>query len=79
MDFFDILRLFLEVITLIILIRVIVSWVSPGQTNQLTTILYLVTEPILAPLRRVLPKFGRLDLSPMAAWLILRILIALLP
>ncbi len=78
MNFYEILRLFLEVITLIILLRVVISWISPGQNNGLTTILYLVTEPILAPLRRVLPKFGMLDLSPMAAVVILRLIIVII-
>ncbi len=76
---FDLLGYFLEVLTLIILARVVISWVSPGQTNTVTNILYLVTEPILAPLRRVLPKYGRLDFSPMAAVIILRIIISFIP
>ncbi len=80
MDFlFYLLWLLLEGFSLIILLRVIISWVSPGQTNPFTTILYLVTEPILAPLRRILPRYGRLDFSPMAAWIILRILITFIP
>lgn len=77
--FFNFLGILLEGLALIILLRVVISWMSPGQTNQLTNILYLVTEPILAPLRRILPRFGRLDLSPMAAWIILQILIAIMP
>lgn len=77
--FFNFLGILLEGLALIILLRVVISWMSPGQTNQLTSILYLVTEPILAPLRRILPRFGRLDLSPMAAWIILQILIAIMP
>ncbi|MEE8418663.1 MAG: YggT family protein [Dehalococcoidales bacterium] len=76
---FDLLGYFLEVLTLIILARVFISWVSPGQSNTVTNILYLVTEPILAPLRRVLPKYGRLDFSPMAAVIILRIVISFIP
>lgn len=76
--FFNFLALLFEGLTLIILLRVIISWVSPGQTNAVTSILYLVTEPILAPLRRILPKYGRLDFSPMAAVIILRIIIIII-
>ena len=53
-----------------ILGRVILSWVQIPPSNPLypiATMIFQVTEPILAPLRRVLPKFGMLDLSPMVA------------
>ena len=53
-----------------ILGRVILSWVQIPPSNPLypiANIIFQVTEPILAPLRRVLPKFGMLDLSPMVA------------
>lgn len=73
--FFQFLVLFFEVLSLIILLRVVISWVSPGQNNWVTSMLYQVTEPILAPLRRILPKYGTLDFSPMAAIIILRFLI----
>lgn len=79
MNFFDFFRYFFELLTLIILARVVISWISPGQTNAVTSILYLVTEPILAPLRRILPRYGRLDFSPMAAVIILRIIISFIP
>lgn len=79
MDFlFEFLALFLEVLSFVIILRVIISWVSRGQNNWLTTLLYQVTEPILGPLRRILPKFGMLDFSPMAAIIILRIVIIII-
>ena len=55
-----------------ILARVIVSWVaSPSSDNPIVAVIYQVTEPILAPLRRVLPTFGTIDFSPMVAILII--------
>ena len=74
----EFLALFIEVLSTVlyfaILGRVILSWISPGGGDQLSTILYQVTEPILGPLRKVLPRLGRLDLSPIAALLILTFL-----
>ena len=47
--------------------RVILSWINLGPRNPVSVIIYQVTEPILQPIRRVMPKFGMLDLSPMIA------------
>jgi YggT family protein len=61
-----------------ILVRIILSFVIPmmeGRPHplvlQLAQLANQVTEPILAPIRRVLPTFGSLDFSPMAAILLL--------
>ena len=57
-----------------ILARVIVSWVAPSSENPIVAVIYQITEPVLAPLRRVLPSFGMIDLSPMAALLIIMLI-----
>ena len=77
--FFNFLELLCEVLTLAILVRVIVSWFPQRPTNMLTNILYRVTEPILAPLRRIIPRVGPLDLSPLVAVILLQIIATLLP
>jgi len=77
--FFTFLRLLCELLILTIFIRVVLSWISPGQTNMLTNILYQVTEPILAPLRRIIPRVGMLDFSPLVAIILLQLIAALLP
>ena len=54
--------------------RVIISWINVGPSSPVYPIakmLYQITEPVLAPIRRVLPTFGMLDLSPMVAMLVL--------
>ena len=76
---FNFLELLCEVLTLAIFIRVILSWFSPGQTNMLTNLLYQVTEPILAPLRRIIPRVGMLDFSPLVAIILLQLITYLLP
>lgn len=54
-----------QVLSIALLARVILSWVSLSPTNPLVVIVHQITEPILAPIRRVLPRMGTLDLSPM--------------
>ncbi|MDD5020270.1 MAG: YggT family protein [Candidatus Omnitrophica bacterium] len=53
----------------IIIIRALVSWVSPDPFNPIVQFLHTVTEPVLAPIRRALPpmlRFG-IDISPVIA------------
>lgn len=60
--------------TFLILGRVLVSWTNPSGGGQLTAFLYQVTEPVLGPIRRVLPPTAGIDWSPMIAILLLGIL-----
>ncbi len=62
------------VYTFLILGRVLVSWTNPMGGGGVTAFLYQVTEPILGPIRRVLPPTGGIDWSPMIAILVLGIL-----
>jgi YggT family protein len=48
-----------------IIIQVILSWVSPGAYNPVSSVVHALTEPLLAPARRVLPPLGAIDLSPL--------------
>ena len=65
-----------------ILARVVLSWVNVDPNNRLIRFLYEITEPILGPIRRVMPSLGGLDLSPMIALVLVslaeRVLLALL-
>ena len=76
--FFNFISLLCEVLTFAIFIRVILSWVSP-RPNALTVILGKITEPILAPLRRIIPMAGMFDLTPLVAIIILQLIAAFLP
>ena len=75
---FTFLKLLCEVLTIAIFLRAILSWFSPGPTNMLVNILYQATEPILAPLRRIIPRVGKLDFSPMAAIILLQVIASFL-
>ncbi len=64
-----------------ILARVIVSWIPIGPDSRFAPIvrtIYQITEPILAPIRRLLPSMGMFDLSPMIAILVIILVQALL-
>ncbi len=52
----------------LILIRALISWVSPDPSNPIVQFLYRTTEPILSPIRRMLPPMG-IDISPIIAFL----------
>ncbi|MEK7354388.1 MAG: YggT family protein [Chloroflexota bacterium] len=67
-----------EILTIALLFRSVTSLMSPGQTNHPTNVLYLVTEPILAPLRRILPKYSGVDYSSFVAIAILNLIILVL-
>ena len=62
------------VLTILIFARVIISWTNPMGGGSLTAFIYQATEPILAPIRRILPPAGGFDWSPMIALLLLGVL-----
>jgi YggT family protein len=72
--FLTFLGLLATVYTFLILGRVLVSWTNPSGGGSLTAFLYQVTEPVLGPIRRVLPPMGGFDWSPMIAIILLSIL-----
>ncbi len=64
----------IELYSLVVLLAVILSWVGLDPRNPLVTISRGLTEPVLAPIRRVLPPVAGLDLSPMVLLVALQIL-----
>ena len=61
----------LSIYILLIIIRIFFSWAMISYTNRIMRFLVDVTEPLLGPLRRVIPPLGWLDISPLVAFLIL--------
>ena len=57
-----------------ILGRVIISLINLSPNNPIVVLLYGITEPILSPIRRVLPSMGMIDLSPMVALIVMMII-----
>ena len=77
--FLTFIRFLCEVLTLAIVLRVILSWFSQSQTNRLFMVLFQITEPFLRPLRRIIPKAGMFDFTPLVAIIILQLIANLLP
>ncbi len=61
-------------LNLAILIRVIVSWLNVSPYNPLISFIYQITDPIILPLRRIIPPLGMIDITPIIAILLLSIL-----
>lgn len=57
-----------------ILARVFLSWMALGGDNAFAQLIYEITEPILGPIRRVVPSFGGLDLSPMLGLILVEVM-----
>ncbi len=72
------LGLFITVAAYVLLaavfIRIIFSWTNFDPENPIAQVIQQITEPILAPIRSVLPRIGMFDLAPMAASFLLIIL-----
>ena len=60
---------------LLILARVILSWVAPAGRGPIAGFIISATEPILAPIRRLLPRTGALDWSPFIVILVLGVVL----
>lgn len=65
---------FIDLYSLIVLVAVVMSWVRLNPRNPLATIVHSLTEPVLAPIRNVLPPMGGLDLSPLVLLIALQVL-----
>ena len=64
----------IDLYSLIVFGAVIVSWIQLPPTHPVATFLRTMTEPLLAPIRRVLPPMGGLDFSPLALLVALQLL-----
>ncbi len=74
----DLLLTVTQLFTYLILARVLLSWfpINPrGPMAQVVRLVMTATEPVLAPLRKVLPSFGGLDLSPLVVLLVISLVI----
>lgn len=66
--------LFLKIFFFALIVSVILSWVAPRSHNPGAELVNQICEPALAPFRRILPNLGGLDISPILAFLVLKLL-----
>ncbi|MEO8638295.1 MAG: YggT family protein [Chloroflexota bacterium] len=71
------LELLISALMLLVIARVVVSWLAPSGGGGLVAFIYQATEPILAPIRRVVRPTGGLDWAPLIAMLVLGVLLRL--
>ena len=80
--YFALLRALLAVLHLYVialLIYVLLSWISPGVSHPLTRVLAGLCEPLLRPVRRIVPIIGGFDLSPLIVLIVLQALAYTVP
>jgi YggT family protein len=68
--------LFLWLLILAIFLRSLMSWFPISQDNEVARLLYRITEPLLEPVRRVLPRTGFIDFSGMVVIILLYVMIS---
>ena len=71
------IQLFVVVLWLLVISRVLLSWINPRFEGPVARFLYETTEPLLSPIRRILPQTGMIDLSPLVLMLLLGVVVRL--
>lgn len=67
--------IFLYVLIFAIVGRALLSWFPMDRNNPISRVLYAVTEPLLEPVRRMMPRTGMIDLSAMVVIIVLYIMV----
>lgn len=74
----NLLVFLLWAVVILVFVRVALSWMSPYPTNDLSRLVFRVTDPMLTPIRRWVPPVSGLDLSPLVLTVAIFFLIAAL-
>ena len=69
----SLLALLIDLYSLIVVVTVLLSWVQLSPENPIVRLSQKLVEPVLAPIRRVLPDLGGIDLSPMVLLMALHV------
>ena len=69
------IRLFVTVLWFLIIARVVLSWTNPRGGGGVVAFIYQATEPMLAPIRRLLPPTSGVDWSPLVLMLLLGVVL----
>ena len=68
----ELVQMAFRLYTFLVLARVILSWVSHNPSNPIIAWIYRVTDPVLEPIRQLLPSLGGIDFSPILVLFLLR-------
>ena len=69
-----VLGLLVNIYFFALLASIIISWVAPGSQNPAIHLVYQITEPVMAPFRKLIPPMGGLDLSPILLFVLINVL-----
>jgi YggT family protein len=67
-----------NILNFAIIIRALMSWFNPSPENPIVRFVIEITEPILAPLRRIVPRIGMIDITPIVAILLMNAILQVL-
>jgi YggT family protein len=67
----------IDLYSLIVVAAIVVSWIDVPREHPAVRLLQRLTEPVLAPMRKVLPPMGGMDFSPLVLLIGLRVLTSL--
>ncbi len=70
----DLVGFVIQIYAFLFVARALVSWTGIDPYHPAAQFLYRVTEPVLAPIRRVLPQTGMMDFSPLVAMLLISVI-----
>ncbi|MGR3174282.1 MAG: YggT family protein [Candidatus Scalindua sp.] len=56
---------------IVLIVRIVLTWIPHNPQNQAVTLLHKITEPVLVPVRRVIPSIGGIDISPIIVFIAL--------
>ena len=73
MPVIGLVQLLFDLYVFVLLARVLLSWVQVDPRNPLVSLINQLTEPLLAPIRNLLPQGGGMDFSPMVAFVVVLI------
>jgi len=70
----ELVLLLINIFIFSILVQVILSWINPGTYTPIGALLHNITSPVLAPIQRIIPPVGGIDLSPLFALIGLQVI-----
>jgi YggT family protein len=69
-----VLGLLVKIYFFALLGMIILSWIAPGTSNPAAYLMHQITEPVMAPFRRIIPPMGGLDFSPIVMFILINVL-----
>ena len=72
------LKMIIYIYVVVIIIQAISSWINPGAYSPITVLMYQLSEPLVRPIRRIIPPAGGIDWSPFIALIALQLALILI-